>query len=515
MIWAKINNRDFQVFGGDWNGKLDDADTFSFNLLLADVPDYQSLRYQSASLVYSGEVLVSGEIINYRLKRSSREAPIEVEFECTGELARLEGVRAVTASHYQDSAVLSILATILPSNWAVQQVNMPDPLISTTIDLRNKEKLMQQLVSVFDGVPNLHFRYGGLNGSGDYILEVGDFNTLIDAYTEGINAKSITRDFTSYEVLRDIVPYGFLSSDSVITLADLYSNPLTQIINASIAAKFTGHPDFATFPVIIDGDDFLVRNLAVSIDRSARQQARLVKTKNNIPASADDKAQAAFALWLSALAVLKRSTLYQKFKVQVLLGKAPSIADRAKLSGVVQEPIFSDNAVVEYVPTFEVDADYRIVEFSTKLETGELNGYEGIWFDVICTDNDSAEEVDPELAIYRRLEQVGDFDDKAASVILSPPLLASQTHDSGDVSDCIGTGPTDGKIFTVVAPTPPIGSVGVSTSAAVIPSTAVIFSETPPASPGDPWEGCISGVAGGDWGSSPEPITIVISFFYF
>lgn len=515
-IWAKINNRDFRVFGGDWNVQLDDTDAFSFNVLLADVPDYHSLRYQSAAILYRGEVLVSGEIIDYRLKRSSREQPIQIEFECTGELARLEGIKAVTASHYQNSAVLSILATILPSDWAIQQVNMQDPLIATTIDLRNKERLMQQVVAIFGNIPNLHFRYGGLAGNGDYTLEIGDFNTLTEAYTEGVNAKQISRDFTSHEVLRDVIPYGYLSGDQVVTLSDLYSNPLTQTINASIAAQFTGHPDFADFPVIPDGSDFLVRNLAVSIARSTRKQFRLLKTKNQTIPNADQKAQAAYALWMSAVNLLKQSTLYEKFNVSAILGRPPSIADRAKLSGMVQEPVFGDNAIIEYVKTFEVDGDYRIVGFKTKFELGELNGEEGIFFDVTCTDNDSAEVIDPELAIYRRLEQVGDFDDLAASVTLSPPLLSSQSHTNADASDCSGPASIAAKTFTVVAPSPPVGSTGVIASAATIPSTAIIYSETPPTNPGDPWVGCVSAANGAAW---PPPanitITVIISFLYF
>lgn len=514
-IWARINNRDFRVFGGDWNAQLDDADTFSFNVLLADVPDYRDLRYQSAAILYQGAVLVSGEITDYRLKRSSREQPIQVEFECTGELARLEGIKAVTASHYQNSAVLSILASILPSDWTIQQVNMADPLIATTIDLRNKEKLMQQLVAIFGNIPNLHFRYGGLAGNGDYTLEIGDFNTLTEAYTEGVNAVQISRDYTSHEVLRDITPYGYLSGEQVVTLSDLYSNPMPQTINASIAAQFTGHPDFAAFPVIPDGSDFLVRNLAVSIDRSTRKQFRLMKTKNSTVPTADQKAQAAYALWLSAVNLLKQSTLYEKFSIEAVLGRPPSIADKARLSGVVHEPVFNGNAIVEYVKTFEVDGDYRIVGFKTKFEIGELNGEEGIFFDVTCTDNDSAEEIDPELAIYRRLEQVGDFDDLAASVVLSPPLLASKTHTNADASDCVGPAAIAAKTFTVLSPTPPVGSTGVITSVATIPSTAVIHSETPPTNPGDPWIGCVSAAGGAAWPpAAGQSVSVLISFLF-
>lgn len=515
-IWARINNRNFEVNGGNWTVQLDDADTFSFTVLLADVPDYLELKYQDVAIVYQGNVLVSGQITNHRLKRSTREQTIEVEFDCTGELARLEGEKAAAGAHYQNSAVLAILATILPTDWTLQQVNMQDALIETTIDLRNKEKLMQQMVAIFNGIPNLHYRYGGRSGS-DYILQVGNFDTLSEEYVEGVNANAIITDYTSHEVLRDIYPYGYLSSDAVITLTDLYSNPLTQTLNASIAARITAHPDFTAFPVLPDGTEFFMRNSAVTIQRSTRRQYRLIKTRNNVLPTADQKAEAAYALWLSTVADLKRSTLYKKLKVEALLNNAPSIADRAKLSGVVQEPVIDPlSSKVDYIPVFEVNEDYRIVGFSTKFELGELNGLEGIFFDVTCTDNDSAEEIDPELAMYRRMEQVGDYDDKSTALVLSPPLLASKSHTNADASDCSGgVGPIAGKIFTVTAPTPPVDATSVVTSVAIIPSTAVLFSETPPASPGDPWIGCVSDVGGTAWPpAAGVTITVVVSFLY-
>lgn len=514
MIWARINNRNFEVLGGNWTATLDDADTFSFSLALVDVPDYRELRFQDAAIVYRGEVLVSGEIIDYRLKRSSREDAIEVEFDCTGELNRLEGIHAVSGSHYQNSAVLSILAAILPSNWTLQQVNLVDPLIETTIDLRKKEVLIQQVTAIFGNIPNLHFRYGGISG-GDYVLQVGDFNSLTDSYVEGVNANAIIRDFTSHKLLRDIYPYGYLSSDEVISLTNLYSNPLTQTLNASIAARITAHPDYAAFPVLPDGSEFFVRNSNVSIQRSTRRQYRLVKTRNDTPPTDDEKAEAAYALWLSTVADLKRATIYDKFKVDALLNKPPSIADRAKLTGRVKEPVINSlSNEIEYVETFEVDDDYRIIGFSTRFELGELNGIEGIWYDVSCTDNDSAEEVDPELAVYRRLEQVADYDDLATSVILSPPILASKSHTNADATDC-SVGPVNGKVFSVPSPTPPVGATSVITSVAVVPSSVNILSETPPASPGDPWEGCVSGPAGASWPpAAGVTVTIIVSFFF-
>jgi hypothetical protein len=517
MIWAKINNREFQITGGEWSAQLDDADTFSFSVLLSDVPDYRDLRYASVGIIYKGEILVTGEIVNHSLKRSSREQAIEVDFDCVGELNRLDGIKSKSGAHYQNSAVLSILAAILPGNWAIQQVNMQDSLIETTTDLRNKQSLMQQLTAIFSGIPNLHFRYGGLDGSGDYILQVGDFNTLVAAYTEGVNVKQITTDYTSHEVLRDIYPYGYLSSDAVITLTDLYSDPLTQTLNASIAARMTAHPDYASFPVLPDGSEFFVRNSAISIQRSTRQQYRLVKTRNNVLPTANEKAQAAYALWLSTVADLKKKTLYQKYNVQdAILASAPSVGDRAFLSGTVHEPVYDViSSRIDYIPIFEVNGDYRIVGFQTKFKLGEINGQEGIIFDVTCTDNDNAEEIDPELAMYRRLEQVGDYDDQSTAVVLSAPKLASKTHTNTDASDCTSPSLLAAKIFNVTSPAPPVGSVSVVTSVATIPSTAVIWSETPPTNPGDPWIGCVSAPAGAAWPpAAGVNVTVIVSFLF-
>lgn len=516
-IWARIKGRDFRITGGDWKSRLDDADEFSFRVLARDVPDYQALLYQDAALIYNGALLVSGEIVASRFYRANREQPLQIEFDCTGELGRLEGVKAAAGAHYQNTAVTSILNTILPADWTLRLVNMVDPLLETTIDVRNKETLLPQIVAVIGGLPNLHFRYGGLDSNGEYVLEIGDFNTLTEHYVVGVNAQHIQRDYTSHGALSEILPYGYLSSDTIVTLTDLYSDPPTQTLHPAIAARITAHPDYANFAVVPDGVEFVVQNPAVSISRSTRRQYRLVKTKNDFPPTADERAEAAYALWLSTVADLKQSSLYEKFSAQVLLYKPPSIGDKAQLIGIVREPVIDPlSQVMEYIETFRLDAQHRIVSFNTKFELGEMEGQDGIWFEVDLTSNNEAEVIDPELEIYRRLEPVDNFDSPQASVILSPPLLASQTHDNGDASDCSGPGSIAAKTFTVTSPTPPVGSISVVTSVAVVPSTAVIYSETPPANPGDDWVGCVSAPAGAAWPpAAGQDVTVIVSFLFF
>lgn len=507
-VIARIDGQDFEVIDFDIDWALDQANKFSVDVLAKELNDWRDIIYANVE-VYDGGTLVTSGYVEKSPKLEMKDGGVlTVSLSCLDEIGRLICDRAKFDAHYQDQQVLSIITDLLSvatDMWVTTLVNMVDPLVVTTVDLRSKETLFAQIIETIKASPQVHIRYGGRQITGEYILEIGNFGSITSEGIQDHNLLDLKLQFNSEKMYRIVESYGDATINAKINLGDALADPRTVL-----------HPDYAQFPISLDGATgaYICTNNALTKGCQVRKSFNVIKVKNDTTPTAAEIAEAGYALWLKTVRFMQKSTSYETYSATVMLPEPPEVGDNMFIRSVVREPIYDSmtGKVVAEHETFSVNDDFRItkVGFSTEslvipdamyFDLTEENGL----FSVELTSNDEAEMIDPDVELYSRLEDHREFDDIGASLVLYPIQVTTLTYNSTNPADCVGSGPGNtGKLFLHTSPVPPVGATGVVTWFVLDPTYMDIYNYTPPAAPGQNWSACVQPQAG-VW---PPPPTV-------
>lgn len=360
--------------------------------------NYRTVRGSEISIISNGNVLVSGFVEKSPDLPIKRGETLLVKLSCLSELGRLTCHKALADSHFQDTQIAVILATLLATvpDWTLQTVNMPDPTIATTIDLRGCETLFCQIVQTVQSVPELHLRFGGFSG-GIYTLAVGAFNNLLHSATQDHNLVDLTLQANSQRCYNIVESYGALSRTQNVTLAD-----------SLLDARTIASPYYTRYPIILLPDgSFGVEDTLATCECAVRKSFSLTKTENDADPTPAEIAEAGYALYLKTVRYLQSREDYDSFRGTVIYETPPNIGDRCHLKANVLEPIWDEhNQCITYHPTFSVNTDYRVTKLTFAFERGvipdigscNLTEEQFVW-DIELTSSDEAESFDPDSEI--------------------------------------------------------------------------------------------------------------------
>ena len=505
-LFARIDGQDFELIDFDADWVVDQANTFSIDVLAKEFA-WRNSMYSDVE-IYDGKDLVISGFVDKSPKLEMKDGgPLVVALSCLDELGRLTCDRAKFDAHYQDQQVLSILTDLISVAtipWVLSLVNMVDPLVVTTIDLRSKETLFAQIVETVKSTPQVHLRYGGQQITGEHVLEVGNFGDVNAEGIQGHNLLGLKLNYNTEKMYRIVESYGDSTLSQKISLFDALSDARTAV-----------HPDYAQFPISLDAatGSYIVTNAAISEGCSVRKSFNVIKVKNDTTPTAAEVAEAGYALWLKTVRFMQKSTSYETYSAEVLLPSQPDVGDNMFIRSVVREPVYDamTGKIVAQHETFEVNDDFRItkVGFTTEqvaLPDGQYYDLhqQELVYSIELTSNDEAEMIDPDAELFARLEDHTEFDDVGASLVLYPIQSTTLTYNSTNAADCNGSGVLTGKLFLHTSPVPPVGATGVITWYVANPGNMDIYNYTPPAVVGNNWSACIQ-PNGGNW---PPPVGV-------
>jgi hypothetical protein len=515
---ARINNTDYEIVGGNIKYNLDKANTFDVQIRAAEI-EWQTLHGTDIEVYENGELIISGFVDKRPKLKIKTGQTIVASIKCLDELGRLTLERAKSTAHYQDQQIVAIISDLFTSvgaTWTLSLVNMIDPLITTTIDVRNKETLFAQISEAIRSVPNLHMRYGGIDISGDYILEIGDFGDVVDEAVQDSNLISISPRFNTEKVYKTIESFGDLTNTTRISLLDALSDPRTIL-----------HPDYAQFPISQDPVTlvWICTNTAVVNGANVRKSLNVIKTKNDSPPTVTEIAEAGYALWLKTVRLMKSAIDYETYSGQYISQIIPGVGDKLKVKSDIYEPVydaFSGFAKTKH-KTFSVDGELRLTDVSyglERLEENDANSFEQttkriVDFEVVSIDD--KENIDPDLELYERLERFNNFDNLSDSVQFYPVQVTTVTWDWSHAADCNVAGgpppPNDGKTFYHNTPVYPHWATQVTTWYTVS-DQGQIKQLTEPVNPGDDWEACVQDSVAPWPPAAPGSVTVTVYWFF-
>jgi hypothetical protein len=396
-VYALVQGQVVPVMKFDYSITLDVANQFSIEVPIADLQNYRNIKNQDVS-VYCGEQLIISGFVFERISLKIVDNEVLVgELKCYDDLGRLTCDPSITTLSTQDELLVTTIDTILGSAslaWTRVNVNFTNELTEvSTIDLRGKETLFAQLVELVKSIPQLHIRYGGIDGLGNRVLEVGEFNDITSQFMQGTNLIDLELQPLQDTQYSRIVAIGGIGRDEKINL-----NLATQ------DARYAGDALVAQYPVSANASgDFEINDTLSTANCGISKTFNLQKTNNEGAVSDADKIEAGYALWHKAIAFLQSKGDFDTYTGSIITNQIPNIGDRAWLTGQVFERAFNElTFCYDKVPTFSVSDNYRIVKLSTKLDKYKSIDEFG------CVVNDDEFIVDFEIT---NGEEAQDFDD--------------------------------------------------------------------------------------------------------
>lgn len=514
-MFARIDGQDFELVDFDTDWVLDQANEFTVEILAKEF-DWRSSLYSDVEVYDGNELIISG-FVNKSPKLKIKDANVLViSLTCLDEIGRLTCDRAKFDAHYQDQQVLAIITDLLSvatTTWVTSLVNMVDPLVVTTVDLRTKETLFAQIVETVKATQQVHLRYGGIQPTGEHILEIGDFGDENSEGIQGHNLLSLNLEYNTERVYRIVEAYGDSTLGQRISLSDALADARTAV-----------HPDYAQFPISLDAatGGYVVTNTALTKGCEVRKSFNVIKVKNDSPPSPAEIAEAGYALWLKSVRFMQKSIEYETYSAQVMLPEAPIVGDKMFIRSLIREPVYDavTGKVVAEHETFSVEGLYRItkVKFNTNQLVmpdsmlHEITNQELV-YDIELTSNDEADTIDPEIELFEKLESYQEFDDTAGTLELAPIQQTTVSYALGAAADCVGSGPGNtGKLFLHATPAPPAWATGIITWYVTDPTNMDLYNITPPAAPGQNWSACVQ-PNGGNW-PPPAGVTYTIDVYW-
>lgn len=506
-MFARIGGQDVDVVAASYNEALDAAPDFNITIEAKAIANWRNLYLENVALFYRGEKMASGLIIDTPQLQLTDGKNQTIALGCAGELGRLTCYRAKSTAHYQNQLVTAILGDLMNmTSGAFALTNtstMPDTSIKTTLDLRSKESLFAQIIDVIKATPGVHIRY--VSGS-FHEIHIGEFGVETSRLVQGDNLTSLKLQRSQNRAIQVVEAYGDRSGNRQISLADALANPDTL-----------AHSLYSTYPISFDAltGTYIVTNTTVAKGCQVTKQFSEVKTRNDKPPTLAERREAGYALWLKVVRFLQQNAAYESYTADALLPTAPKVGDRAWVQAQVLEQIYNPVTREEkWASTFSVAQAYRIMKVTRHFDFQNLDDRLHDRYTLELSSSDDAELIDDDLELYERLERRDQSDDPSSAITFNVPATVSLTYGAPTPSDCDypGGGPSDGKLYTINSPAPPLGATSVSASYVLNPLSALANVISLPAAPGDPLILCVSGT-GQVW-PPPVPVTVTAQFVF-
>jgi len=510
--YIQINGKNIDIVSGEITRRMDAIGEGEVTVLLRDVPEWTSFQGSTMKIYVGGQLRLTGYIHKRpEIQEIDPTEPLELEIPFLDELALLSNTLRDNRGYYEDAPVVDIINNLLlmtDDAWAADFATMEDLTVKTTIDLRGKTDLFAQVMEAVRRVPLVHVRYGGINGAGQYVLQVGNFNAVTTHLRQGANLLSLTSETKAEQAYSVIAATGDKAGDQLITLQDALND-----------ARTTADPRYADNPISqhpVSGE-YVVSRPGAATEAATARTYRSHKTDNATSPTVTQRAAAGYALWQSAVRDLDAMQPAPAFEAAVILPAPPTPGNAAYIASQVLEPIYDPlGNLIRFVPVFSVNDAYRMTEITERFDEAALiaNPFEadltqtGGVFTIEAVGNDELDVTDPALAVFAQLQRYDDLD-SAAAVQLPITIENTRTHNGSDDADCNSD---TGKLFTIASPTVPGGVSSVTVLAYTDDPDALIISETQPVSPGDNYTCCVQ--YNGNW-TAGTPSIIVTALFQF
>lgn len=518
-LWARIYNRDVPLLKckiGTFQNKAGTID-----LVVPIVPFMQgfsservlreTLRYQNVE-IYNGDVLVKSGYIKDVLPATAGKVNGFLAISCDDEVGKLSLIWSKPDAHYQDVSIVSIMSDLLTiaDDWELGDTStMDDPAITTTINVRSKDRLWAQIVAVAESVPNVYVRYGGVNEiSGNYKLDVGFFGEQSDsryAY-ESYNIAEIKQKRTPTELIRKIRPKGGKAGAIIIKLTG------SETVPSGFSILF----DVGTQEYYIQNDNL---SSGVEIARTYRE----IRTDNSTTPKAAQLAEARQALADRTVKELMASSESETLTLSCSLKSIPLISQNIRIRSKIDTPsydILTDR--VTYTNVRDVDGYYRItkIDFDWNDEweqsvpmldkDKQMKTYN---LQLEVTDGIEASEYDEVMFLAKRLETHDDDEPFGAGIGLGGSYIIAVNH-NGVASDCI-VGGVAAKLFQFdYDPLPSTAIQAITYQVLDVDNGGNYNENQAPALPSTPLILCVTGTGGGAWNAG-ENTTVTIEYTYF
>ncbi len=516
-MYARFQDRDIHITSAKVNWALNQAADFELKIPLQELNSLLQIRMRDIEIYRRGVLFLKGFISDSPEIDLDESGVIVVKLNGFSGMGELTRFRAKSESHYQDIVVLDILEDLLTmtnGSWELGDTStMVDPIIPTTIDLRQKEELFAQIVATIKAVPDVHIRYGGMV-DGIHQIDVGNFNQETEVFQQGHNLLTLKRKRVTAPFYSVVEAYGnWAGSETVLSLQ-----------NALADARTTMHPDYDRYPITFDAvtNTWILSDTQETEGSEVTQFFSLAKTKNDEPPTAAQIAEAGYALWLKAVRFLKSHVEHEEYSSDVYLDHVPVVGDKARIHSTVVEPVFDPvTREVVHVPIFEVRDSYRITSVDYSFEEGLHIGRAGEGNEILdmfsadLTSSDEAENIDPVLQLYDKLEDSKQFDNPKQVLGFDIPPPVTVTHGPLDAVDCIrGGGITpNAKTFTVTSPVPPTWVDRVSVTWTFSEDVEMDIVQNPePNNPGDDLIFCVQD-SGSAWPPAAD-ISVTAQFVF-
>ena len=282
------------------------------------MPNASILRNRArAYIMLNGVTVMDGIVTNVGFPIG--EEGVAYTVSGSGEMSDLSLIRSKSDAVYEDTTLVAILNDLLTyaPGWELGDIStMEDPSVTTAIDVTGEERLLPQITQAIDSVPGTYYRYGGIDGLGNRLIDIGSFGDTSGIFLEQPNDAEYAHRFNyarwgrilsisvqedSSEIINEIEAYGGDYED-----ADENDRTIEVHDATALHPELLDDPDFPI--VTYDGILWLVRNNAVwpsgaSVTRYYDEHT----TPDNKPATANRIMRAAYAVYKHAVKDLLES----------------------------------------------------------------------------------------------------------------------------------------------------------------------------------------------------------------
>lgn len=457
QLIARINGQDLNIINGSIEYKFDEVSTFSFSIPVTDI-DLEYLTNCHVDIIKIGHVIKEGYIFKRPQLTIDKISPIIAKIECEDHLGELICYRPKINAQYQFmlfSDVLDDLITATGGDWVWVDVNAI--VAEVNLDLRTKENLFGQISELVKSVPYQHMRYGGLNGSGQHILEIGYFLEPSLNISKGGNLLSLKQTSNFSRCYSEIEPYAEMGGlDTPITLEGVTSLP-----------EYAANPNIVEFPIILLSDgSYVVQNSSRIDDPRCRCSLKrnfsvITPRSTGSRPTILERIYAGYALYLKSVRHLLNADDYEVYNADIIVSEIPKPGDRISVYSVfVEEPVFNNlGEIITYIETFQLTGDFRIHSVSYDLSQGvNYKNYDceipenHFIINVEFSTRDDSIDYDEQLYLYEHLERYDHYNyaDQGCTSFIQ---FVSDNFDNTVIPDCSSGGAFDGYHITVDVPT--------------------------------------------------------------
>lgn len=477
---------DFMISDCNLTRPLNGIGSFDFTLpasslindklpLVADDPRYIQggttfTRKMAANLYLNGQEIIAGIVNNITIDLIADE--MVYKFSCDSEMIQLAKLRAKTNAVYQNRQVLHILMDLLWGYyWRLGDLTtMPDPLVTTTIDLRGEKHLLPQIKKLIESVPNLFFRYGGTDTSQNpslHFIDVGSFGEDDPTFIKQDHVSDLSQTIKFSNTLHIVEAYG-----GEITVAGD-----KRRINLDDALDYDPDLDTANSPFVVNSGTKYMRNslLTQFVGEETVEYFDEIVPETKTDPSAAEIEEAGYALYLKTYALMSQNADAEDQWAGTLkrLPEDFELGNNLYLQSNARQIFYNYVTQKAYALDLgQVSQWYRVNGYSLQIK-GEDLSYK---LD-LATNIRLPSKVDPVVDLYETINQVPQVDDAALSTPINEFTVLHETVPTDLSADGFVT--VDGVGYPARMVTIPVGAFPLGkTSATIALMESPIFSTT-------------------------------------